>query len=85
MVLWTLQVVWRLKKKDLKGVKKNVMLMDWLPQNDLLGHRNTKLFITHCGRNGQFESMYHSVPMVGILKMVLLFHVFHKLFAIRQV
>ncbi|ELT97728.1 hypothetical protein CAPTEDRAFT_226674 [Capitella teleta] len=38
----------------------------WMPQNDLLGNSNTTLFITHCGNNGQYESLYHGVPMIGI-------------------
>ena len=47
------------------NVSKNVHLLPWLPQNDLLGHPNTVLFITHCGSNGQYESLYHGVPMLG--------------------
>ena len=47
------------------SVPRNVHLFPWLPQNDLLGHPNTVLFITHCGNNGQYESLYHSVPMIG--------------------
>ena len=47
------------------NVSKNVHLFPWLPQNDLLGHPNTVLFITHCGNNGQYESLYHGVPMIG--------------------
>ena len=44
----------------------NVMYMPWIPQNDLLGHKNTKVFITHCGDKGQFEALYHGVPMIGM-------------------
>ena len=72
-----LQIVWRLKVNGLKNIPDNVMLYDWLPQNDLLGHRNTKLFITHCGRNGQFESMYHAVPMV-IAHYIRFKHIHHR-------
>jgi len=46
-------------------VPKNVKILKWLPQNDILGHKNTKLFLTHCGNNGQYESLYHGVPMIG--------------------
>ena len=57
--------MWRLNPRTVEQVPPNVMLFDWIPQNDLLGHRNVKLFITHCGRNGQFEALYHGKPAVG--------------------
>ena len=47
-----------------KNIPVNVKVMDWLPQNDLLGHTNVKLFITHGGNNGQMEGLYHGVPMI---------------------
>ena len=31
----------------------------------MLGHPKTRLFITHCGNNGQYEAVYHGVPMLG--------------------
>ena len=42
----------------------NVRLMKWIPQNDLLGHTSTRLFISHGGANSQFEGLYHAVPMI---------------------
>ena len=42
----------------------NVMQMPWLPQNDVLGHPNLKMFISQCGNNGQFEALYHAVPIL---------------------
>ena len=42
----------------------NLKLMSWLPQNDLLGHPKTRLFITHTGLNSQFEALYHAVPTI---------------------
>ncbi|CAE1292247.1 UGT [Acanthosepion pharaonis] len=56
-------VVW--KHSNSSYSRPNVLLTKWLPQNDLLGHPNTKLFITHCGNSGQYESLYHAVPMIG--------------------
>ncbi|CAC5399671.1 UGT [Mytilus coruscus] len=43
----------------------NILLLPWLPQNDLLGHVKTKLFITHCGKSSVFEALYHGVPMIA--------------------
>ncbi|ESO01585.1 hypothetical protein HELRODRAFT_154876 [Helobdella robusta] len=57
-----------IKKTDkelLALVPPNLLILNWLPQNDLLGHPSTKLFITHCGNNGQHEALYHGVPMLG--------------------
>ena len=42
----------------------NIMIMPWVPQNDILGHSHTKLFISHCGHNAQVEALYHAVPII---------------------
>ena len=49
---------------EFADVPPNVWLGEWLPQNDLLGHAKTRLFITHGGANGQMEALYHGVPML---------------------
>ena len=46
------------------SVSDNVKLLSWLPQNDILGHPKTRLFIGHAGLNGILESTYHGVPMI---------------------
>ena len=62
-------VIWKFPFKGANpadfSLSKNIHVVKWLPQNDLLGHKNTKLFITHCGNNGQYESIYQRVPMVA--------------------
>jgi hypothetical protein len=60
------RVIWRQKTKPSVKVPSNLKIVDWMPQNDLLGHPNTRLFITHCGSNGQHEAVYHGVPMLGL-------------------
>ena len=42
-----------------------ILTSSWIPQNDLLGHPNTKAFVSHCGKNGQYEALYHAVPVVA--------------------
>ncbi|KAK4883758.1 hypothetical protein RN001_000029 [Aquatica leii] len=58
-------VVWKFNV-NVQNVPKNVFISEWLPQNDILGHPKTKLFITHCGRLSTQEAIYHAVPIVGI-------------------
>jgi len=59
------RVIWRLNNEHNVKLPDNVMTGEWLPQNDILAHRSVKLFITHCGNNGQYEAVYHAVPMIG--------------------
>lgn len=44
----------------------NVRLVEWLPVNDLLGHKKAQLFITHGGQNSLLQAVYHAVPVLGI-------------------
>ncbi|XP_045890496.1 UDP-glucuronosyltransferase 3A1-like isoform X2 [Micropterus dolomieu] len=44
----------------------NFRLVDWLPLNDLLGHKKARLFITHGGQNSLLQAVYHAVPVLGI-------------------
>ncbi|TKC34647.1 hypothetical protein EI555_011237, partial [Monodon monoceros] len=59
-------VLWRYTGKKPETLGANTRLYEWIPQNDLLGHPQTRAFITHCGTNGIYEAIYHGVPMVGI-------------------
>ncbi|KNC32417.1 hypothetical protein FF38_04979 [Lucilia cuprina] len=45
-------------------IPKNVYLSGWLPQQDILGQRKLKAFITHGGLLSMYEAIYHGVPMV---------------------
>ena len=59
-------VVFRYSSKIDIELPSRIKVMKWLPQNDILGHQNTKVFITHCGQNSQVEALYHAVPMIGL-------------------
>ncbi|BFZ10334.1 hypothetical protein BsWGS_13372 [Bradybaena similaris] len=41
-----------------------ILTSTWLPQNDLLAHKNVKVFISHSGAHSLYESLYHAVPTV---------------------
>nr|XP_046231599.1 UDP-glucuronosyltransferase 2A1-like [Scatophagus argus] len=60
------KVIWRFSGETPKTLAANTKLSDWIPQNDLLGHPKTKVFVTHGGTNGLYEAIYHAVPMVGV-------------------
>ncbi|XP_056610192.1 UDP-glucuronosyltransferase 1A5-like isoform X4 [Triplophysa dalaica] len=58
------RVLWRYTGPVPEDAPKNVKLMKWLPQNDLLGHPKVKAFITHGGSHGIYEGICNGVPMV---------------------
>ena len=44
----------------------NVLISSWLPQQEILGHPNLKVFITHGGQSSFQETLCHQKPTVGI-------------------
>ncbi|KAJ8256688.1 hypothetical protein COCON_G00188400 [Conger conger] len=60
------KVVWRHLGQRPSTLGNNTLLLDWLPQNDLLGHPKTRAFVTHGGTNGIYEAIYHAVPVLGL-------------------
>ncbi|XP_069030555.1 UDP-glucuronosyltransferase 2A1-like [Embiotoca jacksoni] len=60
------KVIWRYKGDRPATLGNNTLLVDWMPQNDLLGHPKIKLFVAHGGTNGLQEAIYHGVPVVGV-------------------
>ena len=45
----------------------NVMVKDFLPQQDVLGHPNVKAMVTHAGYLSFEECLCHKVPIVSFL------------------
>lgn len=60
------RVLWKFEDDSLTDLPSNVMIQKWLPQNDILAHPNTKLFVSHMGIGGYNEAMYHAVPVLAI-------------------
>lgn len=60
------RVLWKFEDDTMTELPKNVMIKKWLPQNDILAHPNTKVFVSHMGIGGYNEAMFHSVPVLAI-------------------
>jgi len=60
-----MSVIWKWDA-EVPNLPKNVKLSSWLPQQDLLGHPNLKVFVTHGGLGSLVEAIYHKAVIVGI-------------------
>uniref|UniRef100_A0A0K0G4J8 glucuronosyltransferase n=1 Tax=Strongyloides venezuelensis TaxID=75913 RepID=A0A0K0G4J8_STRVS len=65
------QFILKINKNDIETPElakdlKNIVLTTWMPQLDLLGHLNMKLFITHGGISSIIESHLNGIPMIII-------------------
>ncbi|ODM91207.1 UDP-glucuronosyltransferase 2B18 [Orchesella cincta] len=60
------RVIWKWETETMPDLPPNVKLSKWLPQQDVLGHPNIRLFMTHGGLLSTQESVYHGVPVLGI-------------------
>lgn len=61
------KVIWKWDHESAKDVDQTKFYTSkWLPQNEILAHKNVKLFITHGGLLGTTEAVYHGVPLMGI-------------------
>ncbi|KAI4877487.1 hypothetical protein NFI96_015051 [Prochilodus magdalenae] len=60
------KVIWRHLGPKPSTLGNNTLLVNWMPQNDLLGHSKIRAFVAHGGTNGVQEAIYHGVPVLGI-------------------
>ncbi|XP_049767196.1 UDP-glycosyltransferase UGT5-like [Schistocerca cancellata] len=60
------KVLWKWEDDSLPNKPPNVMVSKWLPQADILAHKNVKLFITHGGLHSTLEALHHGVPLIAI-------------------
>lgn len=61
-----IKVIWRIAGPVPKNLGANTKTMKWLPQFDLLGHSQTRVFVSHCGMNGMNEGAFHGVPVLAM-------------------
>ena len=60
-----LAVVWRWEGK-IERIPANVLILPWLPLQDLLAHPNTRLLLAHGGLASLTESLFHNTPLLAI-------------------
>lgn len=60
------RVLWKWEDEKVPNLPPNVMVRKWMPQSDILAHKNLKLFIAHGGIAGTYEGIYHAKPMLFI-------------------
>ncbi|XP_042875317.1 UDP-glycosyltransferase UGT5-like [Penaeus japonicus] len=58
------KVLWKFDEGEKEQFPENVMTQKWFPQQDILGHRNTKVFVTQGGLLSVHEAKYHGIPLV---------------------
>ncbi|EEF32704.1 UDP-glycosyltransferase 92A1 [Ricinus communis] len=45
--------------------KKGLLVRNWAPQLEILSHKSTGAFLSHCGWNSVIESLSQGVPIIG--------------------
>lgn len=60
-------VLWKYESVALKERHgNNVIIGPWLPQQDILNHKNLRAFITHGGLLSTMEALYYGKPLIGM-------------------
>lgn len=59
------RVLWKYESSIIQSdLPPNVKISRWLPQQDVLGHKKLRAFITHGGLLSMYETVFHGVPAV---------------------
>lgn len=59
-------VIWKYDDENLDIDPKKIMVRKWLPQYEILGHNNTKIFITHAGLLSCTEAVYFAKNVIAV-------------------
>lgn len=59
-------VIWKYDDENLNVDPKKIMIRKWLPQYEILGHNNTKIFITHAGLLSCVEAVYFAKNVIAV-------------------
>lgn len=60
------KVLWKFENDTLQNQPRNVRISKWLPQQDMLGHPNIKLFVTQAGLQSTEEAIANEVPLLAL-------------------
>ncbi|XP_055375581.1 UDP-glucosyltransferase 2-like [Condylostylus longicornis] len=58
-------VIWKWENETLPNQPKNVHIMKWTQQREILSHPNVKVFMSHGGLLGTSEATYYGVPIIA--------------------
>ncbi|XP_030383538.1 UDP-glucuronosyltransferase 2B17-like [Scaptodrosophila lebanonensis] len=59
------QFIWKWENDTMPNKPKNLHIVKWLPQQDILCHPNVRAFISHGGMMGVTEAVHCGVPILG--------------------
>jgi glucuronosyltransferase len=59
-------VIWKFDDEHFDVDPKKIMIRKWLPQYEILGHNNTKIFITHAGLLSCTEAIYFAKNVIAV-------------------
>nr|KYP73175.1 Cytokinin-O-glucosyltransferase 1 [Cajanus cajan] len=52
-------------EERMRDSKRGLLVHKWGPQLEILSHRSTGMFLSHCGWNSVLESLSYGMPMIG--------------------